>query len=48
LSIIHLLRDPEVAALVGTPVFVDVDAATFNIDAKGIAGAVARLQKMPA
>jgi UDP-2-acetamido-2-deoxy-ribo-hexuluronate aminotransferase len=31
----------EVAALVGaTPVFVDVDAATFNIDAKGIAGAV--------
>ena len=30
----------EVAALVGaTPVFVDVDAATFNIDAKGIAGA---------
>ena len=32
----------EVAALVGaTPVFVDVDAATFNIDAKGIAGAIA-------
>jgi dTDP-4-amino-4,6-dideoxygalactose transaminase len=32
----------EVAALVGaTPVFVDVDAATFNIDAKGIVGAVA-------
>jgi dTDP-4-amino-4,6-dideoxygalactose transaminase len=32
----------EVAVLVGaTPVFVDVDAATFNIDAKGIAGAVA-------
>jgi len=32
----------EVAALVGaTPVFVDVDAATFNIDANGIAGAVA-------
>jgi UDP-2-acetamido-2-deoxy-ribo-hexuluronate aminotransferase len=32
----------EVVALVGaTPVFVDVDAATFNIDAKGIAGAVA-------
>ena len=31
----------EVAALVGaTPVFVDVDAATFNIDAKGITGAV--------
>ena len=32
----------EVAALVGaTPVFVDVDAASFNIDANGIAGAVA-------
>ncbi|MBI3705891.1 MAG: DegT/DnrJ/EryC1/StrS family aminotransferase [Rhizobiales bacterium] len=32
----------EVAALVGaTPVFVDVDAATFNIDVKGIPGAVA-------
>jgi len=32
----------EVVALVGaTPVFVDVDAATFNIDAKGIAGAIA-------
>jgi dTDP-4-amino-4,6-dideoxygalactose transaminase len=32
----------EVVALVGaTPVFVDVDAATFNIDAKSIAGAVA-------
>src|SRR5450631_1814596 len=32
----------EVAALVGaTPVFVDVDAATFNIDANGIAGAIA-------
>jgi dTDP-4-amino-4,6-dideoxygalactose transaminase len=31
----------EVAVLVGaTPVFVDVDAATFNIDVKGIAGAV--------
>jgi dTDP-4-amino-4,6-dideoxygalactose transaminase len=31
----------EVAALVGaTPVFVDVDATTFNIDANGIAGAV--------
>ena len=31
----------EVAALVGaTPVFVDVDAKTFNIDANGIAGAV--------
>jgi dTDP-4-amino-4,6-dideoxygalactose transaminase len=32
----------EVAALVGaTPVFVDVDAATFNIDASKIAGAIA-------
>ena len=32
----------EVAALVGaTPVFVDVDAATFNVDAKGISGAAA-------
>ena len=32
----------EVAALVGaTPVFVDVDEMTFNIDAKGIAGAAA-------
>jgi len=32
----------EVAALIGaTPVFVDVDAATFNIDANGIAAAVA-------
>jgi dTDP-4-amino-4,6-dideoxygalactose transaminase len=32
----------EVAALVGaTPVFVDVDPATFNIDANGIAGAAA-------
>jgi dTDP-4-amino-4,6-dideoxygalactose transaminase len=31
----------EVAALVGaTPVFVDVDEATFNIDAKGITGAI--------
>ena len=31
----------EVAALVGaTPVFVDVDAVTFNIDAKAIAGAI--------
>jgi len=31
----------EVAALVGaTPVFVDVDAATFNIDVNGIAGAI--------
>jgi dTDP-4-amino-4,6-dideoxygalactose transaminase len=32
----------EVAVLVGaSPVFVDVDATTFNIDAKGIAGAIA-------
>ncbi|MGB8893824.1 MAG: DegT/DnrJ/EryC1/StrS family aminotransferase [Pseudolabrys sp.] len=32
----------EVAALVGaTPVFLDIDATTFNIDANGIAGAVA-------
>jgi dTDP-4-amino-4,6-dideoxygalactose transaminase len=32
----------EVVALVGaTPVFVDVDAATFNIDPRGIAGAAA-------
>src|SRR5215510_4913566 len=32
----------EVAALVGaTPVFVDVDETTFNIDADGIAGAIA-------
>src|SRR5215475_12423140 len=32
----------EVVALVGaTPVFVDIDAVTFNIDARGIAGAVA-------
>jgi dTDP-4-amino-4,6-dideoxygalactose transaminase len=37
----------EVAALVGaTPVFVDVDAATFNIDAKGIAGAVATARRL--
>ncbi|HEX3708932.1 MAG TPA: DegT/DnrJ/EryC1/StrS family aminotransferase [Pseudolabrys sp.] len=36
----------EVVALVGaTPVFVDVDAATFNIDAKGIAGAVAAARR---
>jgi dTDP-4-amino-4,6-dideoxygalactose transaminase len=36
----------EVVALVGaTPVFVDVDAATFNIDAKGIAGAVAAAKR---
>src|SRR6188768_746276 len=32
----------EVVVLVGaTPVFADVDAATFNIDVKGIAGAIA-------
>jgi dTDP-4-amino-4,6-dideoxygalactose transaminase len=32
----------EVAALVGaTPIFVDVDAETFNIDVSGIAGAIA-------
>src|SRR5450631_1716922 len=32
----------EVAALVGaTPVFVDVDESTFNIDVSGIAGAIA-------
>ena len=37
----------EVAALVGaTPVFVDVDAATFNIDAKGIAGGIAAARKL--
>ena len=37
----------EVVALVGaTPVFVDVDAATFNIDAKGIAGAIATAKRM--
>jgi dTDP-4-amino-4,6-dideoxygalactose transaminase len=36
----------EVAALVGaTPVFVDVDAATFNIDANGIAGAIAAAER---
>jgi dTDP-4-amino-4,6-dideoxygalactose transaminase len=36
----------EVAALVGaTPVFVDVDDATFNIDAKGIAGAIAAAKR---
>ena len=36
----------EVAALVGaTPVFVDVDAATFNIDANGIAGAIAAAKR---
>ena len=35
----------EVAALVGaTPVFVDVDASTFNIDVKGIPGAIAAAQ----
>jgi dTDP-4-amino-4,6-dideoxygalactose transaminase len=37
----------EVAVLVGaTPVFVDVDEATFNIDAKGIAPAVATAKKL--
>ena len=37
----------EVAALVGaTPVFVDVDAATFNIDAKGVAGAIATAKRL--
>ncbi len=37
----------EVAALVGaTPIFVDVDAATFNIDAKRIAGAVATAKRL--
>ncbi len=37
----------EVAALVGaTPVFVDVDAATFNIDAKAIAGAIATAKRL--
>ena len=35
----------EVAALVGaTPVFVDVDPATFNIDTKGIVGAIETAQ----
>ena len=37
----------EVAALVGaTPVFVDVDAATFNIDGNGIAAAVATAKSL--
>ncbi|HTQ81814.1 MAG TPA: DegT/DnrJ/EryC1/StrS family aminotransferase [Pseudolabrys sp.] len=37
----------EVAALVGaTPIFVDVDAATFNIDAKGIAGAIVTARRI--
>jgi dTDP-4-amino-4,6-dideoxygalactose transaminase len=37
----------EVAALVGaTPVFVDVDEATFNIDAGAIAGAVATTKSL--
>ncbi len=37
----------EVAALVGaTPVFVDVDATTFNIDASGIAAAVATAKSL--
>jgi dTDP-4-amino-4,6-dideoxygalactose transaminase len=37
----------EVVALVGaTPVFVDVDAATFNVDGKGIAGAIATAKRL--
>jgi dTDP-4-amino-4,6-dideoxygalactose transaminase len=37
----------EVAALIGaTPIFVDVDAATFNIDPGGIAGAVATAKRL--
>jgi UDP-2-acetamido-2-deoxy-ribo-hexuluronate aminotransferase len=37
---------PESIALAGaTPVFVDVDEATFNIDAAGIAGAVATAER---
>jgi len=37
----------EVAALVGaTPVFVDVDAVTFNIDVGGIAGAIATAKRL--
>ena len=37
----------EVAALVGaTPVFVDVEADTFNIDAKGLAAAIATAKKL--
>jgi dTDP-4-amino-4,6-dideoxygalactose transaminase len=37
----------EVAALVGaTPVFVDVDEATFNIDVKGIPGAIAAAKRL--
>jgi len=37
----------EVAALVGaTPVFVDVDAATFNIDAAGIGGGVKTAKRL--
>jgi dTDP-4-amino-4,6-dideoxygalactose transaminase len=37
----------EVAALIGaTPIFVDVDAATFNIDPGGIAGAVAAAKRL--
>ena len=36
----------EVAALVGaTPVFVDIDERTFNIDVKGIAGAIAAAKR---
>jgi len=37
----------EVVVLVGaTPIFVDVDAVTFNIDAKSIAGAVATAKEL--
>ena len=37
----------EVAVLVGaTPIFVDVEAATFNIDAKGIGEAVATARRL--
>ncbi|HEY7998126.1 MAG TPA: DegT/DnrJ/EryC1/StrS family aminotransferase [Pseudolabrys sp.] len=36
----------EVVVLVGaTPIFIDVDAATFNIDAKGIVGAAAAAKR---
>ena len=37
----------EVAALVGaTPVFVDVDEATFNIEPKGVAGGIATAKRL--